>query len=201
MLRPTSSAATTAGIGDDRADPAAERARRVALLVCDVDGVLTDGRLYFGARGELIKAFDVRDGHGIKLLRAAGIEVALLTARRSAIVATRARELGIARVLQGQTDKAAGLQQQLTATGLAPQRCAYIGDDWPDLPCLHLVARAGGLAATVADACTEVKAAAHWITSAPGGRGAVRELAEFILRAQGRFDDLLRAHSEAPAHA
>lgn len=187
--------------GDPHPHSAAERARRVALLVCDVDGVLTDGRLYFGARGELIKAFDVRDGLGLKLLRAAGIEVALLTARRSAIVATRARELGLARVLQGASDKGAGLQRLLAAAALPAQRCAYIGDDWPDLPCLHSVARAGGLAATVADACAEAKAAAHWIAAAPGGRGAVRQLAEFILRAQGRFDELLRAHGQAPAHA
>jgi 3-deoxy-D-manno-octulosonate 8-phosphate phosphatase (KDO 8-P phosphatase) len=187
--------------GLEPAHPAAERARRVALLVCDVDGVLTDGRLYFGARGELIKAFDVRDGHGLKLLRAAGVEVALLTARRSAIVATRARELGIARVLQGESDKGAGLQRLLDATALPAQRVAYIGDDWPDLPCLHRVAHDGGLAATVADACAEVKAAAHWIAAARGGRGAVRELCEFILRAQGRFDELLRNYGEAAAHA
>ena len=184
---------------DSRRDSEAllQRARRVALLVSDVDGVLTDGRLYLGAQGELMKAFDVRDGHGIKLLREAGIEVALLTARRSEIVDARARELGLARVLQGQSDKRAGFAQLLADTGVAAEHCAYIGDDWPDLPCL----RAAGLAATVADACAEAKAAAHWIALAPGGRGAVRELAEFILRAQGRFDELLRRHTEGVLHA
>lgn len=173
------------------------RARRIALLVCDVDGVLTDGRLYIGAQGELMKAFDVRDGHGIKLLREAGIEVALLTARRSDIVAARARELGIAHVLQGQADKLAGFTQLLADTGVAADACGYIGDDWPDLPCLQRA----GFAATVADGCAEAKARAHWISAAAGGRGAVRELAEFILRAQGRFDELLRKHTEGVSHA
>jgi 3-deoxy-D-manno-octulosonate 8-phosphate phosphatase (KDO 8-P phosphatase) len=180
-------------------DPAEaiERARRVALVVCDVDGVLTDGRLYIGAQGEAMKAFDVRDGHGIKLLREAGIEVAILTARSSEIVARRAAELGLTRVLQGQSDKAAGFARLQADTGIAADRCAYIGDDWPDLPCL---ARAG-LAATVADGCDEARAIAHWISAAPGGRGAVRQLAEFILRAQGRFDDLLRKHTAGALHA
>jgi 3-deoxy-D-manno-octulosonate 8-phosphate phosphatase (KDO 8-P phosphatase) len=173
------------------------RARRVAMLVCDVDGVLTDGRLYIGAQGELMKAFDVRDGHGIKLLREAGIEVALLTARRSDIVAARARELGIARVLQGQADKLAGFTHLLADTGIAADACGYIGDDWPDLPCLQRA----GFAATVADGCAEAKARAHWISTADGGRGAVRELAEFILRAQGKFDELLRKHTEGVLHA
>lgn len=173
------------------------RARRVALLVCDVDGVLTDGRLYIGAQGELMKAFDVRDGHGIKLLREAGVEVALLTARRSEIVAARAKELGLTRVLQGQSDKLTGFQQLLADTGIAAEHCAYMGDDWPDLPCL----RRAGLAATVSDGCAEAQALAHWISPAPGGRGAVRQLAEFILRAQGRFDELLRKHTEGALHA
>lgn len=173
------------------------RAARVRMVVCDVDGVLTDGRLFIGAQGELMKAFDVRDGHGIKLLREAGLEVAWLTARSSEIVATRARELGIARVLQGQADKAAGFERLLADTRLAAQDCAYIGDDWPDLPVL---ARAG-LAAAVADAVPEVRAAAHWIASVGGGRGAVRELAEFIVRAQGRFDALLARHAGGSLHA
>jgi 3-deoxy-D-manno-octulosonate 8-phosphate phosphatase (KDO 8-P phosphatase) len=184
---------------DDRGTDldARARARRVALLVCDVDGVLTDGRLYIGAQGELMKAFDVRDGHGIKLLREAGIEVALLTARRSGIVAARARELGIARVLQGQADKLGGLRHLLADTGVAPEHCGYIGDDWPDLPCLRLA----GLAATVADGCAEAREIAHWVSPAAGGRGAVRQLAEFILRAQDRFDELLRKHTEGVLHA
>jgi len=169
---------------------AGRRAAAVRLLVLDVDGVLTDGRLYFGADGEALKVFDVRDGHGVKLLREAGIEVAILSARRSPIVERRARELGIAQVVQGVADKGAGLADLLRTLRVGAEHCGYVGDDWPDLPALAQA----GFAATVADAAPEVRRAAHWISAAPGGRGAVRELAEFILRAQGRFDELLGRH-------
>ena len=172
---------------------AAQRAAGLRLLVLDVDGVLTDGRLYFGAEGEALKVFDVRDGHGIKLLREAGVEVAILSARRSPIVERRARELGIAQVVQGATDKGAGFAELVRALQLRPEQCGFVGDDWPDLAALAQA----GFAATVADAAPEVRRAAHWISTAPGGRGAVRELAEFVLRAQGRFDELLRRHGGA----
>ena len=124
MARPASAAASPS---------LARRAARVRLVGLDVDGVLTDGRLYFGARGESLKAFDVRDGFGLQLLRAAGIELAIVTGRRSPIVATRARDLGIERVLQGQRDKHASLQRLMADTGLSADQCAYMGDDWPDL--------------------------------------------------------------------
>jgi 3-deoxy-D-manno-octulosonate 8-phosphate phosphatase (KDO 8-P phosphatase) len=164
-----------------------QRATQVRLLALDVDGVLTDGRLYYGPQGEALKVFDVRDGHGIKMLLNQGVDVAILSARSSEIVATRARELGIRRVLQGRGDKAQAWDELLADTGIRSEHAGFIGDDLPDLPVL---ARAG-LAATVADARDEVKNAAHWITSAAGGRGAVRELAEFILRAKGvRFAEL-----------
>jgi 3-deoxy-D-manno-octulosonate 8-phosphate phosphatase (KDO 8-P phosphatase) len=189
-----------AGAGD-RDAVARERARCVALMVFDVDGVLTDGRLYIGAQGEVMKAFDVRDGHGIKLLREAGIQIALLTARRSEIVGTRARELGIARVLQGQSNKLSGFESLMAETGVPAERCGYVGDDWPDLPVLDFVGKRSGFAATVADACAEARAIAHWVAPAPGGRGAVRQLAEFILRAQDKFDDLLLKHTEGTLHA
>jgi len=169
---------------------AVERAAQVRLMILDVDGVLTDGRLYYGASGEAMKAFDVRDGHGIKLLREGGVEVALLTARQSEIVAVRARELGVQRVLQGASDKVAGLERLLNDTGVNAQRCGYVGDDWPDLAVLARV----GFAATVADAVPEVRSVAHWVTTAAGGRGAVREVAEFVLHAQGRFEALLARH-------
>jgi len=175
---------------------AVERAAQVRLMIFDVDGVLTDGRLYYGAGGEAMKAFDVHDGHGVKLLREGGIEVAILTARQSEIVNTRARELGVARVVQGATDKVAGFERLLTDTDTQAHQCGYIGDDWPDLAVLARV----GFAATVADAAPEVRAAAHWIAAAAGGRGAVRELAEFVLRAQGRFSALLAKHAGA-SHA
>jgi 3-deoxy-D-manno-octulosonate 8-phosphate phosphatase (KDO 8-P phosphatase) len=181
--------------GPRAAGAARRRASRVTMVVLDVDGVLTDGRLYFGARGEVLKAFDVRDGHGIKLLRSAGLGVALLTARSSRIVAARARELGIADVLQGQQDKLAGLRRLLRRAGVEAERCAYMGDDWPDLPVLAEV----GFAAAVADAAPEVRRAAHWVAPAAGGRGAVRALAEYVLRAQSRFERLLQAGRAAQA--
>jgi 3-deoxy-D-manno-octulosonate 8-phosphate phosphatase (KDO 8-P phosphatase) len=158
-----------------------QRASRIRLFALDVDGVLTDGRLYYDAEGESIKVFDVRDGHGVKMLLAHGIEVAILSSRTSPIVAQRARELGIRRVKQGQSDKAAGLREILAETGVAAEETAFVGDDLPDLPVLQRV----GFAATVQDARDEIKAAAHWIAPQPGGRAAVRAIAEFILRAQG----------------
>jgi len=170
-----------------------QRAASIRLLVLDVDGVLTDGRLYFGADGEALKVFDVRDGHGIKLLGEAGIEVAILSARRSPIVERRARELGIGKVIQGAADKGAAFAELMRSLHLVSARCGYIGDDWPDLAAMAQA----GFAATVADGAAEVREAAHWISSAPGGRGAVREVAEFILRAQGRFDELLGHHGAA----
>jgi 3-deoxy-D-manno-octulosonate 8-phosphate phosphatase (KDO 8-P phosphatase) len=169
---------------------AVERAARVRLMILDVDGVLTDGSLYYGSSGEALKAFNVRDGHGVKLLREGGIDVAILTARQSEIVAVRARELGVERVVQGAADKVAGFERLLMETGTPEERCGYVGDDWPDLAVLARV----GFAATVADAAPEVRAAAHWVAAASGGRGAVRELAEFVLHAQGRFAALLARH-------
>jgi len=148
-------------------------------MVFDVDGVLTDGRLYFGPQGEALKVFDVRDGHGLKMLMNHGVEVALLSARSSEIVAARAKELGIWRVMQGRSDKANALETLLADFGR--DQIGYIGDDLPDLPAMQ----AAGFAATVADGCAAARAAAHWIATEPGGRGAVRALAEFILRAKG----------------
>ena len=167
----------------------ARRAARVRLVGLDVDGVLTDGRLYFGARGESFKAFDVRDGLGIQLLRAAGIGVAIVTGRNSPIVAARARDLGIAHVLQGQRDKHASVQRLLSEAGLSAAECAFMGDDWPDLAVLGSV----GLATTVADAPEDVRRRVHWVAPSAGGRGAVRDLTHLILRAQGRLDGMLAA--------
>lgn len=160
---------------------AEQRAARVRLMVLDVDGVMTDGRLYFGPHGEALKVFNVRDGHGIKMLIENGVEVALLSARNSDIVTARARELGVARVLQGRLDKAGAFAELLADTAVASDESGYIGDDLPDLPAMC----AAGFAATVADGCEAAKAAAHWITPQAGGHGAVRALAEFILRAKG----------------
>lgn len=171
------------------------RAATVRLVALDVDGVLTDGHLYFGARGESLKAFNVRDGLGLRWLQDAGIELAIITGRSSGIVQARARDLGIRRVLQGQSDKLAGLQRLLRQTGIGLDECAYMGDDWPDLAVLEAV----GLAATVADAPEEVRARVHWVAPSRGGHGAVRDLAGLILRAQGRYEGLLAAARRLPA--
>lgn len=160
---------------------AEKRAGRVQLMALDVDGVLTDGRLYYGPQGEAMKVFDVRDGHGIKMLLKHDVEVALLSARSSDIVSARARELGISRVLQGRSDKGAAFATLLSETGIRDENSGFMGDDLPDLPPM----RVAGFAVTVADGCDAAQAAAHWISPHPGGRGAVRALAEFILRAKG----------------
>jgi 3-deoxy-D-manno-octulosonate 8-phosphate phosphatase (KDO 8-P phosphatase) len=157
------------------------RAQRIRLLVLDVDGVLTDGRLYFGPTGEALKVFHVRDGHGIKMLMAAGIEVALLSGRRSDAAYHRARELGISRFHEGLRDKVAVLAEICRSLDITPEAVAAVGDDLVDLPHLEQT----GLAVAVADAAAEVIAAAHWVTRLPGGQGAVREVCDLILKAQG----------------
>jgi 3-deoxy-D-manno-octulosonate 8-phosphate phosphatase (KDO 8-P phosphatase) len=164
-----------------------ERARAVRLLVLDVDGVLTDGTLYFGDAGEVLKAFNIRDGHGLKMLAQAGVPAAIITGRSAPAVAARARNLGIDLVQQGVEDKAAALAALTAQTGVAPEHCAAIGDDVLDLPVLRRVR----LAATVPDAPAVVREHAHYVTRAGGGRGAVRELCELILAAQGRLDSAL----------
>jgi 3-deoxy-D-manno-octulosonate 8-phosphate phosphatase (KDO 8-P phosphatase) len=153
---------------------------KIELLVLDVDGVLTDGRLYFGAKGEALKVFHVRDGHGIKLLLNAGIQVAAFSGRRSAAVTARMRELGVPSVVQGCTDKVAALQRLAKRLKLDPLNCACIVDDTPDLALMSAV----GFAAAVADAHPIVKSAAHWVSRALGGHGAVRELCDALLRAR-----------------
>lgn len=155
-------------------------AAQIALLVLDVDGVLTDGRLWFGAEGEVLKAFHVRDGHGIKLLRAAGVEVAVISGRSNPAVAVRLQELGVSNVVQGVSDKVAALGQLLHALGLPASRTACLVDDTPDLPLMHAV----GLPAAVADAHPNVLAAAHHVTATPGGQGAVREFCDWLLDAR-----------------
>ncbi|MEY2342603.1 KdsC family phosphatase [Acidithiobacillus sp. IBUN Pt1247-S3] len=163
------------------------RCARLRLLVLDVDGVLTDGRLLFDAEGQESKGFHVRDGHGIRLLQDCGIEVALITARYSQALAHRARDLGIQRVYQGSVDKIVAYTELLFATNLGDEEVAYMGDDLIDLAILSRV----GLAAAPADAHPEVLARAHWVAQRNGGMGAVRELSEEILRAQGHWDTIV----------
>jgi 3-deoxy-D-manno-octulosonate 8-phosphate phosphatase (KDO 8-P phosphatase) len=157
-----------------------EAAERIRLLVLDVDGVLTDGRLWFGADGEALKVFHVRDGAGIKALQAAGVTVALLSGRESPAVARRAAELGIRHVRQGADNKAAAFRQLLAELSI-PQDCsACVVDDTPDLPLMALVA----LPIAVADAHPDVIAAAHHVTRARGGSGAVREVCDLLIEAR-----------------
>ena len=159
-----------------------ERAAAIRLLVLDVDGVLTDGKLYFDNDGNELKAFNSRDGLGIKALQHCDIEVAVITGRTSGAVTHRMAQLGIQHVYQGRVDKLTAFMDLLEITGLDAQQVCFAGDDWIDLPLLQRV----GLAISVADAEDLVKEQAHWVTSRNGGRGAVREICNLLLSAQGR---------------
>jgi 3-deoxy-D-manno-octulosonate 8-phosphate phosphatase (KDO 8-P phosphatase) len=154
----------------------------IRLLVLDVDGVLTDGRLYFGPRGEALKAFHVRDGVGLKQLQRAGLTVAVISGRRSAMVATRCRELGVRHVLQGVADKLTALERLCARLKLTPAACACVGDDLPDVP----VMRAAALSFAVADAHVAARRAADIVTRLPGGAGAVREVCDHLLAGAAR---------------
>lgn len=157
-----------------------QRANGIRLLALDVDGVLTDGRLYYDNSGNEMKAFNVRDGLGMRLLALNGIELAIITARKSRMVEARAENLGISRVYQGRHRKIDAFYELLAETGLGPDQVCYVGDDWIDLPVLQRA----GLAVTVADGDPVVRERVHWVTSKAGGRGAVREVCDLILAAQ-----------------
>ncbi len=171
-------------------DGALRRAKGLKLMIFDVDGVMTDGTLYYSERGEELKAFNSRDGHGIKMLRQYGVEVALITARNSRAVELRAANLGIAQIHQGVEDKRAAYAALLAQLGLAAAQSGYMGDDLLDLP---LITRCG-FAATVPAAPEALKSRAHYVARAPGGHGAVREVCEFILRAQGALERAISAY-------
>jgi 3-deoxy-D-manno-octulosonate 8-phosphate phosphatase (KDO 8-P phosphatase) len=160
------------------------RAAKVRLVVFDVDGTLTDGRLWYAEDGHETKVFHVHDGLGLKLLMANGVQVAIMSARISHPVALRAEELDIAHVYQGQGDKRACLDQLLEALALAPDQVAFVGDDLPDLSPMRIV----GLAVAVANAHPWVAEKAHWRTRLGGGQGAAREISDLILHAQGKTD-------------
>jgi 3-deoxy-D-manno-octulosonate 8-phosphate phosphatase (KDO 8-P phosphatase) len=151
----------------------------IRLLVLDVDGVLTDGRLYFGPRGEALKVFDVRDGYGLTALRRAGVEIAVISGRRSAAVAVRCRELKVRHVHQGVADKLAVFERLRARLKLAREACACVGDDLPDVPLMNAVA----LPFAVADAHPAVRRAAAVVTRQSGGRGAVREVCDLLIAA------------------
>lgn len=160
-----------------------EKAKRIELLVLDVDGVMTDGRIVINDLGQEIKFFNVRDGHGIRLLLYAGIDVAIITGRESEAVRLRAADLGISRVYQGVKDKETICKRIMAEKGLERDQVCCMGDDLPDIPML----RCAGLPVAVADATIETRDAALYITQSPGGYGAVREMCEIILKAKGAW--------------
>ena len=171
---------------------ALQRAKAVRLMIFDVDGILTDGRLYFSAQGEELKAFNILDGHGLKMLRDSGVETAILTARKSAIVERRAQELGIANVRQGVANKLAGFLELLEHCKCTAPEAGYAGDDVVDLPVLTRC----GFAASVPNAMAVVKSRAHLVTRANGGHGAAREICEFIMNAQGTLGAAMAPYLE-----
>ncbi len=168
-----------------------QRCQPIRLILSDVDGVLTDGRIVLDDRGVESKQFSARDGMGIRLWQKAGYRFGLITARRSQLVQLRAKDLDIEIVHQGAIDKLTAMRQILDELHLAPEQVCYIGDDWPDLS----VVRAAGLGVAVADACEELREAADFVTRAMGGSGAVRELIESVLKNQGRWEEVTRPYA------
>lgn len=168
-------------------DQTLRRAARVKLMIFDVDGVLTDGGIHYGPDGEAVKPFYVHDGLGILLLQQSGVQTAIISARNSPIVARRAQDLRINHVLQGAHDKRVPFAQLLADTGLGADECGFIGDDVIDLPILSRV----GFAVSVPNGRPEVHGRVHYVTQAGGGRGAVREVCELLLRAQGNYDRVM----------
>jgi 3-deoxy-D-manno-octulosonate 8-phosphate phosphatase (KDO 8-P phosphatase) len=163
------------------------RAARVKVMIFDVDGVLTDGSLTYGPDGEATKTFFVLDGLGIQLLQKTGVQTAIISARNSPIVVRRAADLGISHVHQGNHDKRVAFAKLLEATGFKAEECGYIGDDVIDLPLFTRV----GFAVAVPSGHPDVQHRAHYVTQAPGGRGAVREVCDMVMRAQGTYDQAL----------
>jgi 3-deoxy-D-manno-octulosonate 8-phosphate phosphatase (KDO 8-P phosphatase) len=168
-------------------DTVMQKAAAIRLLALDVDGVLTDGRLYFAEDGQELKTFDTQDGHGIKMLQQSGVVCAIITGRTTQLVARRAKNLGIAHLLQGREDKLVALRELAGELDIALEHIAYAGDDWPDLPAI----RAAGLGIAVANAHSELHTHADYVTRLAGGRGAVREVCDLLLKAQGHYAQAL----------
>ncbi len=165
------------------ADTVPDRACRIEVLLMDCDGVLTEGQIYLLPDGTELKAFHAQDGHGLKLARRAGLRTGVITGRYSTALEQRARETGIEFLCQGAGDKARHLAELMAIQGFSPEAVAFIGDDLPDVPVMTQV----GLAIAVANAVPEVKQVAHYVTTRTGGRGAVREVVELILKAQDKW--------------
>ena len=166
------------------------RAARVKLLLMDCDGVLTDGRITLLENGDEQKSFHTRDGHGLVLLHRAGLSSGIISGRTSSLVERRARELGMRYVRQGTWDKIKDFEELLAEAGVTDHEVAFVGDDVTDIPLMQRSA----LAVAVADAAPETLAAAHYVTRLPGGHGAVREVTELILKAQGRWSELMKRY-------
>lgn len=164
-----------------------EKAAQIKLVIFDVDGVLTDGSLFIGDDGQEYKAFNSRDGHGMKMLQMSGVEIAIITGRTSNVVRIRMESLGVARVYQGIEHKGEAFEQLLRETGLSPEQVAYVGDDVVDLPVMQRV----GLSIAVQDAHPLVAKHAHWQTPKSGGRGAGRDVCEMLMDAQGKLEGML----------
>jgi 3-deoxy-D-manno-octulosonate 8-phosphate phosphatase (KDO 8-P phosphatase) len=160
------------------------KAAQIKLLICDVDGVLSDGKVYFTENGDELKNFNIKDGLGIKLLQKSGIRVAIITGRQSSIVKTRAKELGIDILYQGHSDKRAAFAEIMQSLSLNANQIAHVGDDLPDLPLMQLA----GLGIAVSDAYALVCDKADYVTALAGGSGAVREIADLLLSAQDKLD-------------
>ncbi len=163
------------------------RARAIRLVIFDVDGVLTDGRLYFGDDGQEYKAFYSKDGLGMKMLMKSGVEIGIITARNTRLVAHRMENLGISHLYQGQADKVPAFESMVERLGITPQQVAYVGDDLIDLPVMERV----GLAVAVADAHREVIRRSHWVTPNPGGLGGARDLCDLVMAAQGTLEAMI----------
>lgn len=171
----------------NHADDIAERARKVRLLILDCDGVLTDGRIIMLPGGDETKAFDVKDGHAMVMAQRAGLPIAIISGRKSSVVQARAKELGIAHLHEMAWVKTEPYDKVLSDEGLTDEEVCYVGDDVVDIPLL----RRAGLAVAVADAVEEAKQHSHFVTKRVGGRGAVREVIEIILKAQDKWDEAL----------
>ena len=167
-----------------------ERARSIQIVVFDVDGILTDGTLYLTDDGEEIKAFNSRDGHGMKMLKSSGVELAIITARESRCVKLRAEDLNISLLYQGEKNKLKAFESLVTKLGLDMSSCAYVGDDLIDLPIMTRC----GLSICVPSAHTLVKNHVHYVTNSEGGHGAVREICEMVMLAQGTLDAQLEKY-------
>ncbi|MEI6863647.1 MAG: HAD hydrolase family protein [Candidatus Omnitrophota bacterium] len=163
-----------------------DRAKRVKLLIIDIDGVMTDGRIIYSIYGDELKFFDVTDGLGISLLRAAGIPSVIITAKKSRIVTLRARDMRVAKAYQGYLNKLIPFENILKRFKVAPEEICFVGDDLIDIPVLKRV----GFAVAVPNAVDETKSSVHYVTSKMGGRGAVREVCDMILKSQGKWEEV-----------